>query len=119
MANDTTTEETKGKKKKKESEGTQRPARVKPDPYIINSESEKETALLEIQELFGKIEDSEMKAWEDELAKLNERAVELKALINERKKTSLTEKKDMADKIVLIKAGLADFEVNKALGKTA
>ncbi|EMN44726.1 hypothetical protein [Leptospira weilii] len=116
MANETN----EGKKKKGTGERAEKPVKEKPAPYLINSESEKETALLEIQEMLGKIEnDSELKSWEEELTDINKRAVELKAQISDRKKSSSTEKKDMADKIVLIKAGLAEYEVNKALGKTA
>ncbi|WP_078125678.1 hypothetical protein [Leptospira alexanderi] len=113
MANETN----EGKKKK----GTgEKPVKEKPVPYIINSESEKETALLEIQEMMGKIQnDSELKGWEDELEQLNKRAIELKALINDRKKSASSEKKGMEEKIVFMKAGIADYEVSKVLGKTA
>ncbi|WP_229267284.1 hypothetical protein [Leptospira sp. mild_001] len=115
MSNETN-EETKGKKKG----NGEKKAKEKPTPFIINSESEKETALLEIQEMLGKIKnDSELKGWEDELEQLNKRAIELKALISDRKKFASSEKKGMEEKIMLMKAGIADYEVDKALGKTA
>ncbi|MBW0432299.1 hypothetical protein HGB47_01575 [Leptospira yasudae] len=119
MANDSTTEETKGKKKGK-GEKKEKVPKIKPEPYIINSESEKETALLEIQEIVGKLEnDTELKEWEEKLKALNEEAVSLKTKISDRKKSASSEKKDMADKMVQMKAGIADYEVNKALGKIA
>ncbi|AXR64540.1 hypothetical protein [Leptospira mayottensis] len=115
MANDTT-EETKGKKKGK----GEKKEKVKPEPYIINSESEKINALLEIQEIVGKLEnDIELKEWEEKLKALNEEAVSLKTKISDRKKSASSEKKDIADKMVQMKAGIADYEVNKALGKIA
>ncbi|MGJ4785678.1 hypothetical protein ACQV5J_16310 [Leptospira interrogans] len=118
MSNETN-EETKGKKKGS-GEKKEKVVKEKPAPFIINSESEKETALLEIQEMMGKIKnDSELKGWEDELEQLNKRAIELKALISDRKKFASSEKKGMEEKIMLMKAGIADYEVDKALGKTA
>lgn len=116
MSNETN-EETKGKKK---GSGEKKVVKEKPAPFIINSESEKETALLEIQEMMGKIKnDSELKGWEEELEQLNKRAIELKTLINDRKKFVSSEKKGMEEKIMLLKSGIADYEVDKALGKTA
>ncbi|WP_016751846.1 hypothetical protein [Leptospira kirschneri] len=111
--NETTNEEGKGEKKEKV-------PKVKPDPYIISSEDEKETALLKIQSMMEKMDnDSEAKSWQEELDSINKRAIELKSLINDRKKSSSSEKKDMTDQIVSMKAGIADYEVNKVLGKTA
>ncbi|EMO64251.1 hypothetical protein LEP1GSC133_0808 [Leptospira borgpetersenii serovar Pomona str. 200901868] len=76
--------------------------------------------MLEIQEMLEKIEnDSELNGWEDELEKLNKRAVELKSQINDRKKSASSEKKGMTDRIELMKSGIADYEVNKAIGKIA
>ncbi|TGK23406.1 hypothetical protein [Leptospira stimsonii] len=119
MANDTTTEETKGKKKEK-GEKKEKVPKVKPDPYIISSEDEKETALLEIQDLAGKLEkDTELERWEEELKDLNEKAVSLKSKINDRKKSASSEKKGIEEKLELIKAGIGNYEVNKVLGKTA
>ncbi|EKR93026.1 hypothetical protein LEP1GSC163_0906 [Leptospira santarosai str. CBC379] len=115
MANETTNQD--GKKKRGNGEKTEKVAKEKPAPYIINSESEKETALLEIQEMLGKINnDFETKSWQEELDAINKRAIELKSLINDRKKFASSEKKDMSEKIVVMKAGIAEYEVNKVLG---
>ncbi|WP_016754151.1 hypothetical protein [Leptospira santarosai] len=117
MANETTNQE---KKKRGNGEKKEKVTRDKPAPYIINSESEKETALLEIQEMLGKINnDSETKSWQEELDSINKRAVELKALITDRKKFASSEKKGLEEKIELMKSGIANYEVNKSLGKTA
>ncbi|EKN89917.1 hypothetical protein LEP1GSC034_1034 [Leptospira interrogans str. 2003000735] len=119
MANDTTTEETKGKKKDK-GEKKDKVPKVKPDPYIINSEDEKDIALLEIKDLGAKLEkDYELEEWENELKDLNEKAVSLKSKINDHKKTASSERKSIEEKLALIKDGIGNYEVNKALGKTA
>ncbi|MDI7156253.1 hypothetical protein QMM53_06785 [Leptospira santarosai] len=118
MANETTNQD--GKKKRGNGEKKEKVTREKPAPYIINSESEKETALLEIQEMLGKINnDSETKSWQEELDAINTRAVELKALITDRKKFASSEKKGLEEKIELMKSGIANYEVEKILGKSA
>ncbi|EKT85960.1 hypothetical protein [Leptospira santarosai] len=118
--NETTNEEGKSKRGNGKGERVEKPVREKPAPYIINSESEKETALLEIQSMMERLDnDAEAKAWQAELDSINKRAIELKSLINERKKSASSEKKDMSEKIVVMKAGIADYEVNKSLGKIA
>ncbi|EMO79269.1 hypothetical protein LEP1GSC126_2905 [Leptospira kirschneri str. 200801774] len=118
MSNETN-DDTKGKKKGS-GEKKEKVVKEKPAPILINSESEKETALLEIQEMMSKIKnDSELKGWEEELEQLNKRAIELKTLINDRKKFVSFEKKGMEEKIILLKSGIADYEVNKVLGKIA
>ncbi|AVQ10692.1 Uncharacterized protein XB16_0345 [Leptospira santarosai] len=118
MANETTNQD--GKKKRGNGEKKGKIQKEKPAPYIISSESEKETVLLEIQEILGKINnDSETKSWQDELDDINKRAVELKALITDRKKFASSEKKGLEEKIELMKSGIANYEVNKSLGKTA
>ncbi|EMO69788.1 hypothetical protein [Leptospira santarosai] len=117
MANETTNQET---KKRGNGEKKEKVTREKPAPYIINSESEKETALLEIQEMLGKINnDLETKSWQEELDAINTRAVELKALITDRKKFASSEKKGLEEQIELMKSGIANYEVNKVLGKSA
>ncbi|MDI7157175.1 hypothetical protein QMM53_11565 [Leptospira santarosai] len=119
MANDTTTEETKGKKKGK-GEKKEKVVKEKPAPYIINTESEKENALLEIQSMMERLDnDSDLKNWQEQLDEINKKAVELKSLISDRKKFASTEKKGIEEKIELMKSGIADYEVNKVLGKTA
>ncbi|EKO32830.1 hypothetical protein [Leptospira santarosai] len=118
MANETTNQD--GKKKRGNGEKTEKVAKEKPAPYIINSESEKETVLLEIQSMMEKIDnDAESKSWQEELDSINKRAVELKALITDRKKFVTSEKKGLEEKIELMKSGIANYEVNKSLGKTA
>ncbi|EMN91322.1 hypothetical protein [Leptospira weilii] len=87
----------------------------------ITTEEEKLKAVesIQIADLELKEKESATKNLEDELEQLNKRAIEIKQLITDKKKSFAEDKKKLNQMITNLKDALANYEIDKVLGKTA
>ncbi|WP_016759380.1 hypothetical protein [Leptospira weilii] len=95
--------------------------KAKSQSFQITTEEEKLKAVesIQIADLELKEKESATKNLEDELEQINKRAIEIKQLITDKKKSFAEDKKKLNQMITNLKDALANYEIDKVLGKTA